>query len=101
MEKSEFMAYLIISVGLILLILTFTISYFMVMSVVSITASQDFSEAIAFAIGPLAEAIIRLIFLAIMGWSGSVITVRGIQLYREAKTWQLKSQELLKSEQKS
>ncbi|MBC7130039.1 hypothetical protein H5T51_02310 [Candidatus Bathyarchaeota archaeon] len=93
LEKAELMAYLIITVGLVLLILTFIIAYLMLMSIASIAVSQDLSEAIALILGPIAEAVIRIMFLWIMGWAGSITTIRGIQLYRESKALQSKSQE--------
>lgn len=84
-EKSEAVAFIIIAVGLALLILTFVIAYSMLISVVSITTSKDLAEAIGMILGPIAEAVIKIMFLGIMGWTGSIATMRGIQLYREAK----------------
>lgn len=84
-EKSEFVAYLLITTGLVLLILTFVIAFLTLMSVVGITTSTDLSEALGMILGPIAEAAIKLMFLGIMGWTGSIATMRGIQLYRETK----------------
>lgn len=93
LEKAELMAYITIIIGLILLVLTFIIAYLMLISVANIAASQELSEAIANIMGPIAEAVIRIMFLGIMGWAGSIITIRGIQLYRESKALQVKSKE--------
>jgi len=84
-EKPELVAYILIATGLVLLILTFVIACLALLAVVGIAASQDLSKALGEILGPIAEAIIKIMFLGIMGWTGSIATMRGIQLYREAK----------------
>jgi hypothetical protein len=42
-------------------------------------------EAFGEAIGPLIETCIRIMYLGIMGWIGSILTVRGIQLVTQLK----------------
>lgn len=85
-EKPELVAYIMIATGLVLLILTFILAAIMLMSVVGIATSQDISKALGGILGPIAEAIIKVMFLGIMGWAGSLATMRGIQLYRESKS---------------
>lgn len=85
-EKSELVSYILIAVGLILLILTFVIAYLMLTSSISLATSQDLAKAIGMILGPIAEAVIKIMFLGIMGWTGSIITMRGIQLYKESKS---------------
>ncbi|MEM2911453.1 MAG: hypothetical protein QW146_02995 [Candidatus Bathyarchaeia archaeon] len=84
-EKPELVAYLMIATGLVLLILTFILAAIMLMSVVGIATSQDLAKALGGILGPIAEAVIKIMFLGIMGWTGSIATMRGIQLYRESK----------------
>lgn len=84
-EKPELVAYIMIATGLGLLILTFIIAALMLMSVVGIATAQDISKALGWILGPIAEAVIKIMFLGIMGWTGSIATMRGIQLYRESK----------------
>jgi thiol:disulfide interchange protein len=84
-EKPELVAYILIATGLVLLVLTFIIAALMLMSVVGIATSQDLSKALGGILGPIAEAVIKIMFLGIMGWTGSIATMRGIQLYRESK----------------
>ncbi|MGC8998645.1 MAG: hypothetical protein ACP5JW_04510 [Candidatus Bathyarchaeia archaeon] len=84
-EKAELVAYTIIAVGLILLVITFIMAYLRLESVASIITSQNISEALGQIFGPIVEAVIRIMFLGIMGWIGSIVTMRGIQLYKEAK----------------
>ncbi len=85
-EKSEWLAYVLIAAGLILLILTFLIAYSMLTSLGGIATSRDLAEAIGAILGPIAEAAVRTMFLGVMGWIGSIVTVRGIQLYKESKS---------------
>ncbi len=84
-EKAELVAYIIIAVGLILLIITFIMAYLRLESVASIITSGNISEALGKIFGPIVEAVIKIMFLGIMGWIGSIATMRGIQLYKEAK----------------
>ena len=84
-EKPELMAYILIVVGLLLLIFTFVMAFLMLTSVVSIASSMDLSQALGEILGPIAEAVIKIMFLGVMGWTGSIATMRGIQLYKESK----------------
>lgn len=84
-EKAELMAYVMIIVGLLLLIFTFITAFLMLTSVLNIKTGMDLSKALGEILGPIAEAVIRIMFLGIMGWTGSIATIRGIQLYRESK----------------
>ena len=84
-EKSELVAYILIGVGVVLLILTFVMAYLILTSVANLSTSQDLSKALGEILGPIAEAVVRVMFLGIMGWTGSIATMRGIQLYKESK----------------
>jgi len=84
-EKAELMAYILIVVGLLLLIFTFIMAFLMLTSVVSISTQMDLSNALGEILGPIAEAVIKIMFLGVMGWTGSIATMRGIQLYKESK----------------
>jgi hypothetical protein len=84
-ERAELVAYILVAVGLILLVITFVMAYLKLESVASIITSGDISEAMGKIFGPIVEAVIKIMFLGIMGWAGSIATMRGIQLYKEAK----------------
>jgi len=85
MEKAELMSYILIIVGVTLLILTFVMAVVLVTSELGILSQSDLSQALGEILGPIAAAIIRVLYLGIMGWTGSIATIRGIQLYKEAK----------------
>jgi len=84
-EKTALVAYILLIVGVVLLIFTFAMAYIMLSSVLSILAAPDLSGALGKILGPLAEAIIKVLYLAVMGYVGSILTIRGIQLYKEVK----------------
>jgi hypothetical protein len=84
-ERVELVAYILIAVGLLLLVITFLMAYLKLESVVSIITSGNIAEALGQIFGPIVEAVIKIMFLGIMGWVGSITTMRGIQLYKEAK----------------
>lgn len=84
-ERAELVAYILIVAGLLLLIFTFIMAFLMLTSVLSISTNMDLSRALGEILGPIAEAIIKIMFLGVMGWTGSIATMRGIQLYKEAK----------------
>ncbi len=79
------MAYILIVVGLLLLVFTFVMALLMLTSVVSISTNLNLPEALGRILGPIVEAVIKIMFLGVMGWTGSIATMRGIQLYKEAK----------------
>lgn len=99
-EKAELVAYILIAVGLFLLVLTFAIAYLTLMSIASIATSRDLAETIGIILGPIAEAVIKVMFLGVMGWAGSIATMRGIQLYREAKPSAQPPAQQVKTEEK-
>lgn len=84
-EKPELVAYILIIVGLVLLIFTFIMAYIMLIADPNILPALNLSEALGEILGPIAVAIIRVMYLGIMGWVGSIATMRGIQLYKESK----------------
>jgi len=66
-EKPELVAYILIGVGVVLLILTFVMAYLILTLVASLSTSQDLSKALWEILGPIAEAVVRVMFLGIMG----------------------------------
>jgi hypothetical protein len=86
MERAEFVAYVLIVAGLILLIITFIMAFLTLASVTTITTSLDLLKALGEILGPIVEAVVRVMLLGVMGWIGSIATMRGIQLYREFKS---------------
>jgi hypothetical protein len=70
----------ILSVGVALLIFTFINAFIFLQQPFSILATGDLGSVFGEALAPLIQACIRLMYLGIMGWIGSMLTIRGIPL---------------------
>lgn len=77
--------YIILFVGVGLLVFTFFNAYLFLRGILGIAASPDLMEVFGEALAPLIEACIRAIYLGIMGWIGSILTIRGIRLFTHVK----------------
>lgn len=84
MEKPEILTYSILFIGVGLLVFTFFNAYLFLGEKVSFL-SVNLIEAFGEAIGPLIETCIRIMYLGVMGWIGSILTIRGIQLLTQFK----------------
>lgn len=84
-EKTELSGLIVLFVGVILLAFTFFSAYGFLSGSLSILASTDLTELFGRAMAPLIEAIIRILYLGIMGWVGSILTIRAVQLLKKEK----------------
>jgi hypothetical protein len=78
-------AYATLFTGIGLLTITFISAYVFLVSNPSITASSDLVDTFGESLAPLIEASIRIMFLGVMGWIGSILTARGVQLLTQLK----------------
>ena len=78
-------AYVILLTGIVLLALTFISAYIFLVSNQPITASSDLIDTFGDSLAPLIEASIRIMFLGVMGWIGSILTARGVQLLTQLR----------------
>jgi hypothetical protein len=76
-------AALIIGIGM--LAFTFINAYLFLGADLGIVASSDLVGLFGEALAPLIATVIRVMYLGIMGWIGSLLTVRGIQLLTKRK----------------
>lgn len=81
-DKVEISGLAVLFIGVILLIFAFVSAYTFLTGLASILPSQDLIEAFGDALAPLVEACIRVLYLGIMGWIGSILTIRGVQLLK-------------------
>jgi len=81
-DKTEISGLIVLFVGVILLAFAFFSAYGFLSGSLSILASSDLTELFGNAMAPLIEAIIRILYLGIMGWIGSILTIRGVQLLK-------------------
>ena len=66
--------------GVALLLFTFVSAYGFLTQSPSIGASQDLVQTFGIALAPLIATCIRIMYLGIMGWIGSLLTIRGITI---------------------
>jgi len=81
-DKVEISGIAVLFIGVILLIFAFFNAYAFLTGQLEILASQDILQAFGEALAPLIVACIRILYLGIMGWIGSILTIRGAQLLK-------------------
>jgi len=85
-DKVELSGLIVLFVGVILLAVTFFSAYAFLTGELNILATGDILDVFGKSLAPLIEAIIRILFLGIMGWVGSLLTIRGVQLLKKERT---------------
>ena len=85
MEKPEASGIAVLLIGVALLMTTFVDAYLFLKEDVSILPVPNLIAAFGEALAPLIEASIRMMYLGIMGWIGSTITMRGITVLLQVK----------------
>lgn len=85
LEKIEVSGLIVLFVGVILLAATFYSAFVFLIAKVTIGQSIDLAELFGSALAPLIEAIIHILYLGVMGWIGSILTIRGVQLLKKEK----------------
>ena len=84
-EKVEVSGLVVLFIGVILLAATFYSAFMFLVGDITILTSVDLAELFGNALAPLIEAIIHILYLGIMGWIGSVMTIRAVQLLKKEK----------------
>ena len=72
--------FIVLFVGVALLFFTFISAYLFLIGVLSIPSTQGLVELFGVALAPLIEGAIRVLYLGVMGWIGSILTRRGVQI---------------------
>ncbi len=74
----------VLCIGVTLLIITFVSAYgFLTESIVPLS-TQDLVQTFGGALGPLIAAAIHIMYLGVMGWVGSLVTIRGVTIITNA-----------------
>jgi len=84
-NKAEISGYVILFIGVALLAFTFVSAYLFLVSNLNIAGSPDLVTVFGVALAPLIETCIRIMYLGVMGWIGSILTIRGVQLVTQLK----------------
>lgn len=74
----------VLGVGVALLIFTFISTYGFLTQSLQIITSQDLVQTFGEALAPLIATCIRVMYLGVMGWIGSLITIRGVTIVTNA-----------------
>jgi len=85
-DKPEFSGLIILFIGVGLLVFTFLNAYWLLVEDISIISTHDLVGAFGEALAPLVATCIHVMYLGIMGWIGSLLTLRGIPLLTRPKT---------------
>jgi len=85
MESSEASGVAVLFIGIALLVTTFIDAYLFLMKDASIMPIHGLMAAFSQALAPLIETCIRIIYLGLMGWIGSTLTMRGITVLSQVK----------------
>jgi hypothetical protein len=70
----------VLGIGIALLIFTFISAYGFLTQNLSIIASEDLMQTFGGALAPLIATCIHIMYLGVMGWIGSLITIRGVTI---------------------
>ena len=70
----------VLAIGLALLIFTFVSAYLFLNESLQIVSSQDLVQTFGDALAPLIATCIRVMYLGVMGWIGSIVTIRGVTI---------------------
>ena len=76
--KIAFSGFSVLAIGVGLLIFTFFSAYGFLTAGISPISTQDLIQTFGEALGPLIAAAIQVMYLGVMGWVGSLITIRGV-----------------------
>ena len=74
----------VLMIGIALLIFTFVSAFGFLNANLSIFATSDLTETFGAALAPLIATCIHIMYLGVMGWVGSIITIRGVTIIAHA-----------------
>jgi hypothetical protein len=74
----------VLLIGVALLVFTFVSAYGFLTQALSIVASADLVQTFGEALAPLIATCIRIMYLGVMGWAGSLLTIRGVTIIAHA-----------------
>jgi hypothetical protein len=74
----------VLMIGVVLLMFTFISAYGFLTQSLSIITSEDLVQTFGEALAPLIATCIRVMYLGVMGWIGSLLTIRGVTITARA-----------------
>jgi hypothetical protein len=79
-DKIAFSGITVLSIGVALLMFTFFSAYGFLTADLSPISTQDLVQTFGESLGPLIAAAIHIMYLGVMGWVSSLITIRGVTI---------------------
>jgi len=79
-DKVAVSGIVVLLIGVALLIFTFISAYGFLTQNLAIVASEDLMQTFGDALAPLVAACIHVMYLGVMGWIGSLVTIRGVTI---------------------
>lgn len=79
-DKIALSGIVVLMIGVTLLIFTFISAYGFLTQSMSIIASEDLVQTFGEALAPLIATCIRIMYLGVMGWISSLLTIRGVTI---------------------
>jgi hypothetical protein len=79
-DKIAFSGITVLCIGVALLIFTFFSAYGFLTTDLSPISTQDLVQTFGESLGPLIAAAIHIMYLGVMGWVSSLITIRGVTI---------------------
>ncbi len=99
-DKITLTGVIVLSVGIGLLLFTFISAYGFLAQGLSILTSSDLAQTFGDALAPLISTSIRIMYLGVMGWIGSLLTIRGVTLLtQQRQTSSVSAQEKIVSKE--
>ena len=80
LENIKRSGFILLFVGIAVLLFTFIQAYLLLMGFEDILGSSDLVNFFGEALAPLISYAIRALYLGVMGWIGSILTRRGVQI---------------------
>ncbi len=78
--KIAFSGITVLSIGLALLIITFASAFAFLSDGLQILSTQNLAQTFGDSLAPLIATSIRVMYLGVMGWIGSLVTIRGVTI---------------------
>jgi hypothetical protein len=82
--KIAFSGITVLGIGITLLVITFASAYSFLAGDLQVLSTQDLAQTFGDSLAPLIATSIRIMYLGVMGWIGSLITIRGVTIIANA-----------------
>jgi hypothetical protein len=104
MDSIKISSFAVLFIGVAVLLFTFANAYVLLIGVLNIGGSENLINVFGEALAPLITYAIKALYLGVMGWIGSILTRRGVQIAtsipKEGKEETAKAKEAEKTEAK-